>query len=142
MPAQRVGAVITHQNKVLLVQHKHREPELQGSWGLPGGYVKDSDASLDEALRREIQEEFSVPGVVHWQVGEWHLNGSSGLDEQTHIVFHVTVDSTDFKVDPQEIFIYRWFAPDELDMLRTTRGFETEAVRRVFARPLNGNGHR
>ena len=46
--------------KVLLI--KRAMPPHQGEWALPGGFV-DLDESLEEAARRELEEETGVSGV-------------------------------------------------------------------------------
>jgi len=138
MVDQRVRAVITNGSRVLLVQHKHREASHQGSWGLPGGRLERSDEPLDAALLREIREELTVEGHVQGKVGTWTCASIDGEDTLENHIFHVTVDNTDFRVQRDEILSERWFSYDEIDLLRTTLGFEAEAIRRVFA---NGNGH-
>src|SRR6185369_3974053 len=53
-PRVGVGAVLIHQDKVLLIQ-RGKEP-LRGRWVVPGGTVELGE-TLEEALVREIQEE-------------------------------------------------------------------------------------
>ncbi len=136
---QRVRAVITNGSRVLLVQHKHRDASHQGTWGLPGGRL-DAGEELDAALLREIQEELMLDGEIQGKIGTWTCQAIDNEDDmlENHI-YHVTVDSTEMHVQRDEILSERWFLYDEIDILRTTLGFEAEAIRRVFN---NRNGTR
>lgn len=60
---KRVRAVIIQNESILLI---HRVKAGVEYWVFPGGGVEDSDASPEEALRRECREELGV--AVH--VGE------------------------------------------------------------------------
>lgn len=51
---------------ILLIERKH-EP-FKGCWALPGGYV-GMEESLEEAARRELQEETGIRGVELQQLG-------------------------------------------------------------------------
>jgi len=53
-PIVGVGAVIIHQNRVVLV--KRGSPPLQGEWSLPGGVVELGE-TLRAAAEREAREE-------------------------------------------------------------------------------------
>lgn len=54
-PAVTVDAIlISNQNTVLLIE-RGGEP-FKGKWALPGGFI-DMDEELDEACRRELEEE-------------------------------------------------------------------------------------
>ena len=53
-PIVGVGGVVIERNRVLLVQRG--QPPLKGEWSIPGGMVELGE-SLEEAVRREVQEE-------------------------------------------------------------------------------------
>src|SRR5277367_4463454 len=53
-PIVGVGAVIIHENQVLLIQ-RGQEP-LKGEWSLPGGALELGE-TLEEGIRREVLEE-------------------------------------------------------------------------------------
>ena len=63
-PAVTVDCVVfgldEHDLKVLLIQRKLAP--FQHSWALPGGFVR-IDETLDEAARRELEEEAGVRDV-------------------------------------------------------------------------------
>jgi 8-oxo-dGTP diphosphatase len=66
--------------KVLLVQ-RDVEP-FQGRWALPGGFVR-LDESLDDAARRELQEETGVGDVFLEQL---YTFGEPGRDPRERVV--------------------------------------------------------
>ena len=60
-PVVGVGAVIVHEDRVVLVQRAH-EP-LKGEWSLPGGAVELGE-TLADALVREVREETGLDVLV------------------------------------------------------------------------------
>jgi 8-oxo-dGTP diphosphatase len=58
-----VVAAVIEQNGRFLVARRLRGTHLEGYWEFPGGKVREGE-TLDEALRREIQEELNA-GVVN-----------------------------------------------------------------------------
>lgn len=56
-PRPGVGAVVFHQNRVLLV--KRDRPPNAGQWAIPGGRIKFGE-SLQQAAEREILEETGI----------------------------------------------------------------------------------
>jgi len=61
---ERVRAVlVTPGNEVLTIRRKR--PDTAIYWVLPGGHVESTDASLEEALHREVREELGGTAAVH-----------------------------------------------------------------------------
>ncbi len=56
-PLAGVGAVVFHDNRVLLVQRKN--PPAEGLWAIPGGKIQLGE-SLQQAAEREILEETGI----------------------------------------------------------------------------------
>ena len=56
-PVVAIGAVVIHDNKVLLV--KRANPPSQGLWTIPGGKIKLGE-TLQQAAEREIKEESGI----------------------------------------------------------------------------------
>lgn len=56
-PQLGVGAIICHQDRILLIQRGR--PPSEGLWSIPGGKVKPGE-SLKAAVEREILEETGV----------------------------------------------------------------------------------
>ena len=56
-PVIAVGAVVVHQNRILLIR-RGKEP-AKGEWAIPGGRVELGE-TMHEAAAREVMEETSV----------------------------------------------------------------------------------
>lgn len=69
-PAVTVDAVVLGKDrgelKVLLIQRKGAP--FRGRWAIPGGFVEMNE-SLEEAARRELEEETGLSGLEFEQVG-------------------------------------------------------------------------
>ncbi len=56
-----VGAIVTWEGRILLVQRGH--PPMEGAWSIPGGRV-EIDETLPQAVHREILEECALDVTV------------------------------------------------------------------------------
>ena len=131
-PRVGVGAVILHEDKVLLVR-RGQSPSF-GKWSLPGGLVELGE-STREAIAREIGEEcgikiriVDVAGVIDRVV----------KDDAGRVRYHYVLvdylaypDSTDVTAgsDAAEA---RWVAIDRVAELDTTQGL-LDMIRRAEA---------
>lgn len=84
-PQLGVGAVVVHQDRILLVQ-RGREP-AKGQWAIPGGKVAPGE-SLVAATEREILEETGI----QIDVGDlaWHFEFVE-RDKSGEVKFHYVV---------------------------------------------------
>ena len=112
-PILGVGAVIFHNQKVLLVK-RGKEPGY-GKWSIPGGAV-ESGETLDEGILREVKEEtgldIEIGGIVK-------VLDSISRDENDRVKYHyVLIDfwcrSLSGELSPSsEILDARWVLPAE-----------------------------
>jgi 8-oxo-dGTP diphosphatase len=131
-PRIGVGAVILHDDKVLLVR-RGQSPSF-GKWTLPGGLVELGESSR-EAIAREILEEcgikirvVDVAGVIDRIV----------KDEAGRVRYHYVL--VDYLAYPQSTDVAagsdaaeaEWFAIDRLAELDTTQGL-LDMIRRAQA---------
>lgn len=86
-PVVGVGAIIFHQDRVLLIQRGHAP--LQGEWSLPGGALELGE-TLEEGVRREVREE---TGLLVEPVSIVEVFDRIARDEHGRIQYHyVLVD--------------------------------------------------
>lgn len=84
-PRLGVGAVVLHEDRVLLV--RRGQPPAMGTWSLPGGLV-DLGETVEDAAVREVAEECGIAV---------HLGGVAGVvdrivyDEHGRIRYHYVV---------------------------------------------------
>lgn len=98
--------------QVLLIQRKSWP--FQGAWAIPGGFVQ-MDESLEQAARRELEEETGVKGIYLEQLRAF---GDVGRDPRTRVItvaFMALVSSDKLVLQAAtDAADARWFAIDEL----------------------------
>lgn len=89
---QVVAAVITYEDKILIARRKNGLA-LAGYWEFPGGKV-EANESHEEALVREIKEEFFLPIEVGAYIGRASQDHIFGLVELKayHASFSINPD--------------------------------------------------
>lgn len=108
------GVVLNDAGHVLLLRHRFWK---EGSWGLPGGYIKRRE-TLQDALRREVREE---TGYLIEPLNLLQL--VSGYRLRLEATFLARLSGGTLKLDPREVLEARFFAPDALPdgLLRSHR---------------------
>ena len=108
------GVIFDEQKRILLLRHRYWKA---GSWGLPGGYVEHKE-KLEEALRRELQEETGYQIQVHAL-----LRLVSGYKLRIEASYVGTIIGGDLHLDQKEVIEARFFAVNELPagLLRSHR---------------------
>lgn len=119
--------------KVLLIQ-RGLEP-FAGSWALPGGFVR-IDESLDQAARRELQEETGLSRVFLEQL---YTVGDPGRDPRERVVtvaYYALVRLSDHQVQAAtDARNAAWFATDDLhDLAFDHAAIIAMALRRLQAK--------
>lgn len=79
-PKRKVSlAVLTYDNKVLIVKRSLHEKNHPGKWGFPGGGIDDGETALEAVLRECVEEigvapirvnKLSQNGRISWFMGE------------------------------------------------------------------------
>lgn len=111
-PVVGVGAVVIHDNRILLVK-RGREP-CRGCWSVPGGVQKVGE-SLEEAVLRELREETGIDGVVK---GVLWVDEVIVYDKERKPMYHYVI--IDFLVEPRttdavpgsDVVEAKWFPLD------------------------------
>jgi 8-oxo-dGTP diphosphatase len=132
-PALTVDLVVTTREdrpRVLLIRRK-KEP-FAASWALPGGFV-DENERLDEAARRELEEETTVKVAEVYQL---FTIGDPGRDPRgwtVSVVYSAQVDPN--KLRPRaadDADAVSWFPLDELPPLAFDHAAILERARNRF----------
>lgn len=113
-PKAGVGALVFHNNKVLLV--KRGNPPCMNEWAIPGGKIKSGE-TLQQAAEREILEETGITIKAGEVVFGFDLIEK---DNQGKIVFHYSI--VDLEADyikgqikaNSDASAAGWFSSDEL----------------------------
>lgn len=118
-----VGAVIRHDNEILLVKHV---PEKQGFWSgewiCPGGGLEPGE-TLEEGAKREVREETDIEVELGEQIPAFSriLHEEDGYEDGLHVLyidFHASPANDGFEVEAgSDAFVAKWFGIDELDSL-------------------------
>lgn len=124
-PIVGVGAVVVHEERVLLVQRA--KAPFAGLWCIPGGKVRYGE-SLQEAAEREIQEETGITIKAGQPVYAFDV---IDIESGNHPCHYVVIDlQADYiSGDPQprdDVLAAAWFDKDEIDQEKVqelTRNF-------------------
>lgn len=130
VPRVAVGAVVVHQNKVLLVLRG--QPPAEGKWAIPGGSVKLGE-SLQTAAEREILEETGL----RIKAGEIIFSFDTIVrDDAGRVQYHYVILDLEAKpIDPDQQPVpgddardAGWFSLEEIETLDTPVTDTTQAL--------------
>ena len=99
-----VDAILIFKGKFLLL--KRVNPPVKGEWWLPGGRVRKGE-SLEDAVKREVQEETGLECRIIRQVGV--INQVFPETHTISIYYLVEAESSSVKLN-EEHSEYKWFS--------------------------------
>ena len=111
-------------NKVLLLKRSPAEKLFSHHWEIPGGKVDDTDKTIGDALKREVNEETGLvikeSNITYAEEGfEWALGESVKNDPEMAMELNFVVERQEFleevKLDPEEHLESLW--ADETDIM-------------------------
>jgi 8-oxo-dGTP diphosphatase len=129
-PVVGVGAVILHQDRVLLVQRAHAP--LKGEWSLPGGALELGE-TLEDGVRREVLEE---TGLIVEPLSIIEVLDRIARDDDGRVQYHyVLIDYLCRVVGgllacATDAADARWATPDDLSLVAP---FTREVILKGFA---------
>lgn len=119
-PEVAVGAVVTHDDRLLLIR-RSEDPGL-GRWSVPGGRVEMGE-TLHEAVVREVAEETGLEVVVDRFLGfVERIDPAGGFH---YVILDFGAIPADPSIDPvphTDADRAAWFTPDQLDGLDLVDG--------------------
>jgi 8-oxo-dGTP pyrophosphatase MutT (NUDIX family) len=90
-----VSTVIRQDDKFLLIKRADDEEVFPGLWGIPGGTVEPTDATLEDALQRECLEEVGITvDNIRSITNDIHDKGEKGA---LYIVYEASYASGEVK---------------------------------------------
>lgn len=119
-PRVAVGAVVFHDERILLVQRG--QPPAEGCWAIPGGSVEIGE-SLQQAARREILEETGVSIRAREPVFTFDIieKDADGNVRFHYVVVDVMADYLEGTLRPGgDAADARWVSSGELSRLRVS----------------------
>lgn len=105
-----VAGLITNKGDVLIGEKEEQEDHpISGQRHFPGGMLEKGE-EIEEALKREIEEETGLEIEVHQLVDFYY----GQKDDLVRVLFHCEADSRDAeaKDDLEEV---RWVEPEDLE---------------------------
>jgi ADP-ribose pyrophosphatase YjhB (NUDIX family) len=132
-PFLAVSAAIIRDGRVLIV--RRAATPMLGLYTLPGGVVEAGE-TLDEAVRREIEEETALKIEPVALAG---YRDAIFRDKENRVERHFVIMAFAARLLSGEVRLngelgdYRWLKPEELAPLKTTDGL-AEVVDAAFAR--------
>ena len=105
------GIIENEEGKILLVKC----PKWNNKWTMPGGHVEPGEA-IEQALLREIEEETGLSLKSDGVMAFGELIGSKDFPRLAHFIYFdilCQTDSTEVKIDNEELTDYDWVTPEE-----------------------------
>lgn len=84
------GIIVNHEKKALLAQRSDDKQFLPGAWHVPGGRI-DEDENAEQALRRELREEFGIEVSNIMQLNTEFLYSHEQPTGQARTIFFLVV---------------------------------------------------
>ena len=104
-----VAGLIQDEKGRFLVTRRRAGSHLAGFWEFPGG-KRESGESLEDALRRELEEELSA----RFEIGERVETARWEYPERTIVIHFYRCRLESGTIEPREDQAMAWVAPDRL----------------------------
>ncbi|HXV44057.1 MAG TPA: NUDIX hydrolase [Anaerolineae bacterium] len=137
-PRVAVGAVVTHQDKVLLVLRG--QPPAKDKWAIPGGSVNLGE-SLQAAAEREVLEETGLKikaGEVIYSF-DAILHDAEGRVQYHYVILDLkaeALDPTQPLIPADDVYDAAWFSLADLDQ---TDLVISDTTRMLLRELMNGS---
>ncbi|KAJ0771039.1 putative hydrolase [Helianthus annuus] len=96
------GFVMNDKNEVLVVQEKHRAPELAGLWKLPTGFILESEEIFSGAVR-EVKEETGIDTEFLEVIAFRHAHNVAFEKSDLFFICMLRPVSSEIKIDDLEV---------------------------------------
>lgn len=107
-----VSAIVTHKNKVLLMQRDINDKHFPGHWGIPGGGMEEGDDSLEATAVREVSEEMGL------EIKPIQIRYNNRYKDVIFIVLVAelteSIDFNDELSTSEEVYNYSWVGMEDI----------------------------
>jgi 8-oxo-dGTP diphosphatase len=94
-----VSAVTFYDGCILLLQRSMEQKFMPGAWSLPAGKIQPNEASLEEAVKRELYEEAGIKGEIQAHLGLSWFESEYYRQQLRHVQFNFVVKAFDDRVE-------------------------------------------
>jgi 8-oxo-dGTP diphosphatase len=124
--------VVADDGRIFFQKRSATRKLFPDTWDIVGGHVEDGE-TLDETLRREIEEETGWElSIVLATVGDYRYTGEDGFVRlETDFLVRVDGDLGRPRLEAGKHTEYRWLGPDELAVLDQSSGVNDGMIRRI-----------
>ena len=132
-PLRCVGALIVDDDGRIFFQRRSPHRVLfPDTWDVVGGHVEPGE-TLDEALRREVEEETGwTVSLVLGQVGEYQYTGNDGVDRvETDFLVRVDGDLSRPRLEEGKHTEFRWLDESQTALLDENRHDNDGLIRHI-----------
>jgi 8-oxo-dGTP diphosphatase len=124
--------VVADDGRIFFQKRSATRKLFPDTWDIVGGHVEGGE-TLDEALRREIEEETGWDlSIVLATVGDYRYTGEDGFVRlETDFLVRVDGDLGRPRLEAGKHTEYRWLGPDELAVLDESSGVNDGMIKRI-----------
>jgi 8-oxo-dGTP pyrophosphatase MutT (NUDIX family) len=126
------GVVVDDDGRVFIQRRSPTRKLFPDTWDIVGGHLEPGE-SVDEALRREVEEETGWRvSIVLGTIGELRYFGNDGLERvETDFLIRVDGDLSRPRLEVGKHTAYKWITRDEIAVLDENKGIDDGLVRQI-----------
>jgi 8-oxo-dGTP diphosphatase len=127
------GVVVDDDGRVFIQRRSPTRKLFPDTWDIVGGHLEPGE-SVDDALRREVEEETGWKvSIVLGTIGEHRYFGEDGLERhETDFLIRVDGDLSRPRLEAGKHTAYKWITRDEIDVLDENNGIDDGLLRQII----------
>lgn len=121
--------VINKDRKILLAHRSPNEDVYPNLWGIPGGKIENTDASIEDGLQREVEEEVGIR-IKNFQLISNNIRTKDNGQNVLYMVYKAEYSGGEPQAleDTDEV---RWFNFPDIDSSKLTP-FTYEVIKKAL----------
>jgi 8-oxo-dGTP pyrophosphatase MutT (NUDIX family) len=129
------SAAIIDKNKLLVLKRSSEEKFLSGYWTIVGGKYEDGDASIEEAVKREVMEEtgLSIAVVRPIDIEEFTREDRPNVRAVEITYLCSTEHGEKITLDAREHDAYAWVDESDAAKLDPVSDLTKRKIEKIFA---------